>query len=231
MAKSFSYAEKQLQKKFFIIFVFIFVLAILLYHLITHFAFKTYRIETDTMEPSFSTGNIVAISKLFNADSLNRGDVVYRKALHKTNLNVFQRLANSVVSLATAKFVLPFKDDEQALTKGGFYRVLGLPGDTIYLDNCIAYIKDASADSFLTEFEVISTKYDIETVSLPSDWEREMPFSGSSQRITLGENEFFLLTDNRKATLDSRLNGVCSIEDIEGKAVVVTWPFADWNVF
>ena len=58
-----------------------------------------------------------------------------------------------------------------------------------------------------------------------------MPFSGSSQRITLGENEFFLLTDNRKATLDSRLNGVCSIEDIEGKAVLVTWPFADWNVF
>lgn len=231
MAKSYSYSEKVLRKKFLFIVVTILIATVLLYKLISSFLFRSYRIETASMEPTLTAGNRVATTRMFAVSNLKRGDVIYRKALYKSDLNFFQKLSNSIVAFFSGKHLQAFYDENQAIAKGGLYRIVGLPGDTIYLDNFIAYIKDSEHKNFLTEFELSSVSYSITQGKLPNNWDAKMPFSGNTGKITLGADEFFLLTDNRATTFDSRLTGICKITDIDGKVIAIIWPFDQFVLF
>jgi signal peptidase I len=231
MSKSFSYTEKVARKKFFMMLLFIFALTVLLYHLISAFIFRTYRIETDTMQPTFESGQMLGAVTLFNTENLRRGDLVFRSAIYKDELNIFQKLVNKICSLFTAKLVRPFGNEQRSLTHGAVFRIVGLPGDTIYMNNFIAYIKNAESDNFLTEFELSKQNYDIKTLQLPEGWKNYMPFSGSTEKFILGEHEFFLLSDNRVSTFDSRLSGICTASNIEAKILFVLLPFKSWKKF
>ena len=88
-------------------------------------------------------------------------------------------------------------------------RVIGLPGETIYIDDeGNIYIDDEL---------------------LEEDYGKEVILSGGIARapITLGEDEYFVLGDNRNHSLDSRDHMVGNIhkEDIIGKAWVRIYPF------
>lgn len=231
MAKSFSYTEKVVRKRFFFTLIFIFAAAVLLYHLCTAFVFRTYRIQTDTMQPTLASGQIVTATTLFHTENLTRGDLVYRKPIHKSDLNIFQKMTNKICSFFTAKSIRPFGDEQRSLMPGAVFRVVGLPGDTIYMDNFIAYIRNSETENFLTEFELSKQDYDIKTLQLPAGWEKSMPFSGSTDKFVLGKDEFFLLSDNRVSTLDSRLSGICTQDDIEAKITAVLFPFRKWKKF
>ncbi len=82
-------------------------------------------------------------------------------------------------------------------------RVIGLPGETIeYKDNKL-YINN----------KVIEDVYG----------------SGKTEdfyQVTLGEDEYFLMGDNRKISLDSRILGVIKKEEIEGTVGIVLYPFS-----
>lgn len=81
-------------------------------------------------------------------------------------------------------------------------RVIGLPGETIKYKNNKLYIND----------EVIEDKYAYgETEDFVS--------------ITLDDDEYFLMGDNREISLDSRLIGIIKDYEIEGTAQFVLFPF------
>lgn len=87
-------------------------------------------------------------------------------------------------------------------------RVIGLPGETIYIDGeGNIYIDDEL---------------------LEEDYGKEVMLSGgiAQASITLGEDEYFVLGDNRNHSLDSRDHMVGNIqrEDIIGKAWVRIYP-------
>ena len=85
-------------------------------------------------------------------------------------------------------------------------RIIGLPGETIRYKNGNLYIND----------EII------EDVYAYGDTE-------NFQEITLGEDEYFVMGDNREVSLDSRSIGVIKYEEIEGTVSFILYPFSEFG--
>ena len=81
-------------------------------------------------------------------------------------------------------------------------RVIGLPGETIRYRNNTLYINDKV----------------IEDIYAYGD-------TGNFQEITLGDDEYFLMGDNRAISLDSRALGIIKKQEIEGTVGIVLFPF------
>ena len=81
-------------------------------------------------------------------------------------------------------------------------RVIGLPGEIIRYKGNRLYIND----------EIIDDVY--------ADGETE-----NFQEIKLGEDEYFLMGDNREISKDSRTIGVIKKSEIEGTVGIVLYPF------
>lgn len=94
-------------------------------------------------------------------------------------------------------------------------RIIGLPGETIEFDNDNLYING----------ELIIEDY------LDSDYISKQTFGGTLNFTTnfgpiyLGEDEYFLMGDNRLVSQDSRVVGVFSSNDIISKYVYILYPF------
>jgi len=96
-------------------------------------------------------------------------------------------------------------------------RVIGLPGETVEIKNGSVKIYNAQ---YPNGFKLDESKYLANTVVT----------SGSiSQK--LGEDEYYVLGDNRTASSDSRRWGVLAKHYIVGKAWVRAWPFNEFQVF
>ena len=81
-------------------------------------------------------------------------------------------------------------------------RIIGLPGETIRYKGNRLYIND----------EIIEDKY--------ASGETE-----NFQEITLGDDEYFLMGDNRLISKDSRVLGVIKKQEIEGTVGIILYPF------
>jgi len=81
-------------------------------------------------------------------------------------------------------------------------RVIGMPGDTISCKDSIIYINDEVYD-------------DNHAYGITTDF----------AKLTLGDDEYFVLGDNRKISKDSRVFGPIKREKILGQANIVIFPF------
>lgn len=81
-------------------------------------------------------------------------------------------------------------------------RVIGLPGETIRYRNNNLYINDKK----------------VEDIHAYGD-------TGNFREITLGDDEYFLMGDNREISLDSRSLGIIKKAEIEGTVGIVLFPF------
>ena len=95
-------------------------------------------------------------------------------------------------------------------------RVIGLPGDEVSMEDYIVRVRARGSGFSLTEFELTERDYTTTMPNLPSLWDSGLPFSGNMDAIVLGDNEVFLLSDDRSSTNDFRL----SIQSIAEKAIV-----------
>lgn len=107
--------------------------------------------------------------------------------------------------------VFPFKYEENV-----YYikRIIGLPGEKIQVKDGCAYI-----DGEILESDIYGAEL--------------MDNSGiAGEEITLGEDEYFVLGDNRNHSSDSRdpSVGVLTREDLLGKAWVRIYPFDKMGV-
>jgi signal peptidase I len=101
-------------------------------------------------------------------------------------------------------------------------RIIGLPGERVDVQDgqVIVYPTTPEAPYVLQEPYLTSA---IETECL-KQFHCKLP-------LELGKSEYFLMGDNRTASLDSRYFGVVPKEDIIGKAWVRVWPFSTFTVF
>lgn len=105
--------------------------------------------------------------------------------------------------------VFPYQDS------GVYYikRIIGLPGETVQIIDGYIYI----------DGELLEESYGREV----------MEDAGmASEPITLGEDEYFVLGDNRNASSDSRNPnvGLISRDEIVGRAWIRIWPLGSFGI-
>lgn len=104
--------------------------------------------------------------------------------------------------------VFPFRYAEKT-----YYikRIIGLPGETVFIDE---------NGSIFIDGEVLNEYYGLEVITDPGR---------AYEPITLGEDEYFVLGDNRNNSSDSRDPVVGNIhrDEFIGKAWMRIWPLKD----
>lgn len=125
----------------------------------------------DSMSPELKNGNIVLLNKLaYDIGKPKRGDVI------------------------------AFRPNGIEGSHASIKRVIGLPGETISLNN----------GEILIDGNPIEEDYKTTEILIPGILE---------EAVTLGKNEYFVLGDDRQNSEDSRMPniGLVDIDDIDGK--------------
>lgn len=93
-------------------------------------------------------------------------------------------------------------------------RIIGLPGETVQIDD---------DGNIYINGEVLEEDYGLETIQNPGR---------AREPITLGDDEYFVLGDNRNNSTDSRTDKVGNVKrsTITGRAWVRIWPLSDIGV-
>lgn len=98
-------------------------------------------------------------------------------------------------------------------------RVIGLPGETVHYRNEQLFIdNEPVVETFLEQEEI---------VSFPGIWTSDYTLISEDDQNTLmsiPENYYFLMGDNRRFSYDSRFYGSISEEEIIGKVKLVYYP-------
>lgn len=160
------------------------VLAVLVIYVLTHIAAGFITMDNTSMEPTFSSGEHLLYSRL-----------------------------NYKFTTPGRGEIIVFRDSGTS-SREHVSRVIGLPGDTISIDeegnvtvNGIAYT---------LESETGKTLYVPGQITYP---------------YAVPEDSYFVLCDNPNATSDSRYANIGAVpaENILGKVVFVYWPRSSWR--
>ena len=209
-------------------------IAFLFTTVLTAFFLDSVSIGSASMEPTLSHGEKVLISSLvfgprvpFTAMRFRsirepeRGElVVCSPPFHR--VSKLRRLVEPFISFFTLRRTPGAgagagNTDWDSATM--IKRIIGVPGDTVLLENFIAFIKPAGEDKFINERVLSSSQYSVTLTPLPKDWDPSFPFSGTTAPLKLGENEYFVLGDNRSQSHDSRHFGPVTLDNITGKVL------------
>lgn len=208
-------------------------LIFVLYQLINSYIIRNYRIQADTMQPTFSTGDLVMTAPFYTTQQeLERGTLVVVEPIEKPGQHFAQKIIQKGIAFFTFQLIHPFGSGVPSQAKPFIRRVIGIPGDTVYMEDFVLHIKTKDGGHFLTEFELTENDYNVKIENLPENWDTTLPFSGTSQKIVLKEDEYFVLCDNRIASNDSRLWGAVQTgKQIKGRVLLRYWPFSRISLF
>lgn len=228
-AEVFSYSlKKERQRRIVSLIVFCICLYIFINLVITYLIYPVYQYSC-SMIPDVPEKSLVMVSPVVK--NYERGDVVLLEARNKTDAVFFKRQADRLVRFFTAQKISIFEKTELPASKVHLRRVVGMPGDTIYMRDYVLYVKPAGEKHFLTEFEIVNRPYNVTFFVPPADWDTGIGVKGSFDERTLGYNEYFVLADNRKSSDDSRLWGTVQKSEIKAKALTCYFPFKSFRMY
>ncbi|MCG8569453.1 MAG: signal peptidase I [Spirochaetes bacterium] len=240
MPKYDYYKKKVNKKKIFTEIIYIYIITVILVLLFNSLVFQAYKVPSNSMHPSIQENDLILVNK-FNVGprypitdikvfdgtkNIKRGEIIvfmseeyyfHRNFFFRTFSNFLYTITFSIVDLADMKK----KTQPNILVK----RVIGLPGDKIRFE-----IKNNSVVTYINgiaEKELITVNYKIieETI-------KNSPLLDSmilKNEITVPENQYFVLGDNRISSSDSRIWGSVQAKQIIGKAVFCYFPFSNFG--
>lgn len=160
------------------------VVAALIVLPIRYFIFQPFLVKGQSMEPNFENGDYLIID-----------EISYRlRAPQRGEVIVFRYPDNP-----SQRFIK---------------RIVGLPGETIEIEEGKIIVKNGEDVMVLNESEYLSS---LETIG--------------DLVIELSPDEYFVLGDNRFYSFDSRKFGPLPEDEIIGRVFIRAWPFASFNKF
>ncbi len=166
-----------------------FLMFIVIIILVRFFVISVSEVVNVSMQPTLLEGDVVVIDqKFFKLTGIDRFDIVIFK---------YDGLGN----------------EEKMLIK----RVVGMPGETIEINDGELYIND----------QILECDLEIATIN------KNTP---NMEKQTIPQDSYFVLGDNRVSSVDSRRFGSVEFDDIEGKAMFRMRPISrfrflalEWN--
>jgi signal peptidase I len=195
-------------------------------------------IQGEAMEPNLHNGDrllsaalpygltfVFSEKRYFAAGTPERGDIVLaRPGYHSSPPSWFVALDRILGILSFQKinmeFILGAHRGDSLLVR----RIVGIPGDTLYMKEGRVFCRPSGQDEFLREDELIDEAYSVKLPQRIPGWESGFPGPSDFPQTILGENEYFLLCDNRGIMDDSRLWGTVPQRAVLGKIVFTYWP-------
>ena len=165
-------------------------------------------VDGDSMNDTLQTEDNLLVNKLsYRFSNPERFDVIVFYPNGNTHPDTFFHFMKRLLT--------PKKDSEQETDLEDDYyikRIIGLPGETVEIRGEKIYING----------EILEEDYG----STPTD------YAGVAEEpVVLGEDEYFVLGDNRGGSRDSRDIGPVKRENIDGKAVLRIYPFSEFGSF
>ena len=238
--KSTQYSYRALKHQRHQILKFLFILFIIyfIYSCFTSFLFSVWVVENNTMQPALSSGDRLIFTSfkppvfiknrgMGSADvtNLKRGSIVLVDMGRNKEQKLPLRVLDTAVRFFTAQRISIFSQRRQYYVK----RVIALPGDEISMTNYVFRIKTKENTFTLTEFELSEKPYNPAIPQISKVWDEALPFSGNMETVILGQNECFVISDDRSNTNDSRAWGAISPSLITARAALRFWPLKNFG--
>jgi signal peptidase I len=198
----------------------IFLVAVLVSFLIKTFLIRSFFIPSQSMEQTLVQDDRIIVNQLApEVTPIERGDVVVFKdpgGWLPARAEPDQPPLVAAVDWFLAFVGLSAPDSNDHLVK----RVIGLPGDTVVCCNALG------------QMTVNGVPLEEPYVALPPG---ETKVSRDDFEIVVPEDSLWVMGDNRYNSKDSRYNtdtpleGFVPIENVVGRAFVVSWPLSHWG--
>lgn len=101
-------------------------------------------------------------------------------------------------------------------------RVIGVPGDTLYYKDDVLYINgEATPEPYLDEYKAMMPE--------GQPYTEDFTLEETCDVVTIPENYYFVMGDNRQNSTDSRVIGLVHEDQIVGKASFVYSPLSEFG--
>ena len=232
-----SYKDRRSHQKKRFRFVGVVIAVLSVYIAFTETVVQPWKIGSESLSPGFPPGTCVLV-RLYLVGAFEdgarrspkRGDLVMIHPPFASDDPWHVKVLDPIVRLFTLQKAGLTGKNENWEDSRIFKRVVGLPGDTIRMDDSVAYVRGPESEFFISEFEMSGRGYDLSVPDLPEGWDGSMPLSGWMEPLKLKEGEFFLLGDNRGASNDSRYWGPVPESLIKGRICFVYWPLRSFGI-
>ncbi len=180
------------------------VIAIVLALFIRTFVVQAFKIPSGSMIPTLQIGDHILVSKFIYGIRLPFTDFVVVPISKPDRGDII---------------VFRFPKDE---SKDFIKRVVGVPGDKIELREKVLYVNDVEQSESFTNHGADEAPF------------RIVPERDNFGPVSVPENAYFVMGDNRDHSLDSRFWGFVDFSKIKGEAFLIYWSwdkeksFFDW---
>jgi signal peptidase I len=224
-------------KRSFVVKGILFVLLLfVVFVLVETFLLTSMVITSSSMEPTLQSGERLFATPLVYGPDLAlfqwrlpgfrkpaRGDLVVVTPNTVQEASTFLQLAEPLVSFFTLRRVSLLGDQPRRWV---VKRVLGVPGDTVRVEDFSVLVRPAGESEYLPEAAVANRSYETSRDGVPEGWTPDLPLSGRQEDIHLAEGEYFVVGDNRTSSLDSRHWGPVTHDSIHLLIFFRYWPLS-----
>lgn len=212
----------------------------LVYVLVTGLFVRTYVVESVSMHPTLRPGERILATPLSYGPRLplglrlpgigepQRGDLVLVEPPFHQRANLFLRMIDPPAAFLSRQNYRPAAGASAADARSlVLKRIVALPGDTVRFTDHTAYVRPAGAAAYLPEGALnVRRSYQINIQQGPAFHLSGDPFGGNIEERTLEANEYFVVGDNRTASLDSRHWGAVSGSALHSRVIGRYFPLS-----
>lgn len=228
-----SYKPQSPLKKLFLFLIRLIVVVFFLYQIVTIFFIQVYTRNTQNGEteryiasPLMYGPEMPLFSYRFPAlRNPARGDMVSAEYNPLRSTSWYTDILNAVSRFFTFNRLTIFDDHNPYYgSRYQLFRVIGVPGDTVKLNNFRVKIKPADRNYFIDEFEAVQDEYTIQVPEQSDSVSADLPFSGNQPEIILKEGEYLLVPDNRNGLGASVHWKSTGFAQIKARVMLIFWP-------